>query len=94
MGYLVGHNDSGEYVFYAGDAFGHKRNGQVKDAPKIFSASKKVSQRSTQYAATRIIDLDIEPRAIVTSHSRHGNFTAMKRYGHVESSRLITKVSK
>jgi len=93
MGYLVGHNDSGEYVFYAGDAFGHRRSGKVKAPPRIVSHNKRASHRSTQYAATRIIDLGIEPRAIVTSHSRHGDFAALKRYSHVESSRLMPKVS-
>jgi glyoxylase-like metal-dependent hydrolase (beta-lactamase superfamily II) len=91
MGYLFDHKDTGEHVFYAGDAIDHKRNGEIKAPPKIFSANKKASYKSIQAATNKIIDLEIEPDAVVTSHSKHGDFAAMKRYSHMESSKLVAK---
>jgi glyoxylase-like metal-dependent hydrolase (beta-lactamase superfamily II) len=89
MGYLIGHRDKNEYVFYVGDSFDHSRRGKLRLPPRIVSANRNASSRSIINATRRIIEskhessIPIELRAVVPSHSGHRDFSSMRRYSNL-----------
>lgn len=87
MGYLIENRESGDSIFHAGDAFDHTKKGKIRLPPRPVSANINASKRSIVYATRKIIDHGAEPRVVITSHSGHGHFSAMKRFSNMEASK-------